>query len=356
MPGTSGLELKGFAFAKTGLNSWGVAASVTKGTRFLNDGGVKYSPIFVEDRSFGETELGPAEYGDLNPTNATLTGQARYEDHNYILRALAMGSPATVTLSNSAAGQTPSWKHIVDIAPHIDGLAATFAFDKKLFTEEVTSAKVCGFGETVGEGGIINESFTILGVAPTDISSVNINSTIYGATFPSLLGKVFRNQGVVRINAQSGGSLGAGDTLSFVGAIEFTFNRPHDSVFCFGSRDIIEPGGTDFPAISARLMLERANTLTVNSIRAALRVGTAYKMDVTYSGAFINSTDRLSRLWQFPYVEVQDHDSAAAGSGQIKPAALFMLKKPASAPTGMTGVTHAIRLTQIMANSAHAFA
>jgi len=356
MPGTSGLELKGFAFAKVGTNSWGVAASVTKGARFLSDGGVKYAPVFVEDRSFGETELGPAEYGDLNPTNATLQGQARYEDHNHVLRALAMGSPATVAIATSVAGQVTSWRHVIDIAPSIDGFAATFAFDKKLFTEEVTTAKVTGFGETVGEGGIINETFTLLGVAPTDISSININSTIYGASFPALNGKVFRNQGVVRMNLQTGGALGSTDTLVFTGAIEFTFNRPLDSVFCYGGRDIIEPSGTDFPAISARLMLERANTVTVNSIRTALRVGTAWKADVTYSGAFINSTDRYSRLYQFPYVEVQDHDTAAAGPGQIKPVALLMLKKPASAPTGMTGVTHSFRVTEVKINSVHAFA
>jgi len=356
MPGTSGLELKGFAFAKVGLNSWGVAASVTKGTRFLDDGAVKYSPIFVEDRSFGETELGPAEYGDLNPTNATLTGQARYEDHNHILRALAMGSPATVAISTSAAGQVTSWRHVIDMAPSIDGLAATFAFDKKLFTEEITTAKVCGFGETVGEGGIINETFQILGVAPTDISSININSTIYGASYPALTGKLFRNQGVVRMNLQSGGALGASDTLVFTGAIEFTFNRPHDSVFAYGSRDIIEPGANEFPVISARIMLERANTVTVNSLRVGLRAGTAWKADVTYSGAFINSTDRYSRLYQFPYVEIQDHDTRAAGAGQIKPIAVAMLKKPAAAPTGMTGVTHAFRLTEVKVNSVHAFA
>jgi len=356
MPGTSGLELKGFAFAKVGLNSWGVATSVTKGARFLDDGGVKYSPIFVEDRSFGETELGPAEYGDLNPTNATLNGQARYEDHNHVLRALAMGSPAAVAIATSAAGQVTSWRHVIDMASHIDGLAATFAFDKKLFTEEVTTAKVLGFGETVGDGGIINETFQILGVAPTDISTINTQSVVYTATFPALNGKVFRNQGVVRMNLQTGGALGASDTLVFAGAIEFTFNRPHDSVYCYGSRDIIEPGGNEFPAISARIMLERANTITVNSIRTALRAGTAWKADVTYSGAFINSTDRYSRLYQFPYVEVQDHDTKTAGAAQIKPVAMALLKKPASAPTGMTGVTHAFRLTEVKVNSVHAFA
>src|SRR5689334_3825327 len=116
MLGTTGREMKGFAFAKFGTNSWGVAASVTKGARFMSDGGLKFQPTFVEDRSFGETFLGLADYGDVSPVDLTLAGQGRYEDSNYILEALCLGSPAAVTISTSAAGQTTSWLHVIDPA------------------------------------------------------------------------------------------------------------------------------------------------------------------------------------------------------------------------------------------------
>jgi len=347
--------MKGYAFAKCGLNSWGVAASVTKGTRFSGDGGLKYGPQFIEDKSFGETFTGPAEAGDLNPSNLTLPAQARYEDNNFILRALCMGSPNAVTISTSASGQVTSWKHIIDLAPSIDGLCATFAFDRRLFVEEIPSAKIFGFGEAVGDGGVINETFKVLGVAPTDISSININSTVYGASYPALNGRVLRSQGVFRINAQSGGALGGGDTLAATGAVEFNFERPQDAPHAYGSADIIEPADNDFPMPSITLSLERANTITVNSFRAALRAGVAYKADVTYSGIFINSTDRYSRLYQFPYVELQDQEAAANGAAQVKPKLMFMLKKPSAAPTGMTGVVNPFRLTQIMINSTVAF-
>lgn len=355
MAGTTGRDMKGWAFAKCGTNSWNVAASVTKGTRFQSDGGVRYSPQFVEDRSFGESYLGPADAGDLNPSDLTLTAQSRYEDHNYILRALCMGSPAAVTLSNSASGQVPSWKHIIDLAPSIDGLCATFACDKKLFIEEVTSAKVYGFSEKVGQGGVIEETFKILGTAPTDISSININSTVAGASYPALNGKVMRKQGVFRINAQSGGSLGAGDTITVTGAIEYTFERPQDRSYAYGSSSIIEPADNEFPMPMLKVNFERANTLTVNSFRAALRVGTAYKADLTYSGAFINSTDQYSRLYQFPYVELQGAGADTDGAAQVKPDITFVLKKPSSAPTGMTGVTQPFRVTHIMTSSIVAF-
>jgi hypothetical protein len=355
MAGVTGREMKGYAFGFTGVNSWGVATSVTLGTRFATDGGLKYSPQFVEDRSFGEEFLGPAEYGDLNPTDLTLTGQARYEDNNYRLRAAVMGSPAAVTISTSASGQTTSWLHITDLAPSTDGRALTFAFDRKLFVEEVATAKVYGFSERPGDGGVIEESFRVLGVAPTHTSTINTRSILYDASYPALNGKVFRKQGVFRINAQSGGSLGGSDTISVLGSIEFSFERPQDRSYSYGSADIIEPADNEFPLPSIRLMFDRANTLTVNSFRAALSAGTAYKADCTYSGAFINSTDRYTRTWQFPYVEIQDQATPTQGAQQVKPNTMFMLKKPSAAPTGMSGVTQPFRLREIRTNSIIAF-
>lgn len=355
MPGTTGREMKGWAFAKFGANSWGVAASVTKGTRFMGDGGLKFQPTFVEDRSFGETFLGPSDTGDYQPTDISLGGQERYEDFHYCLEALAMGSPATVAISTSAVGQTTSWTHVIDLAPSIDGLGATFAMDRRQYVEEITSAKVYGFGETVGEGGVLEQSFRLLGTAATDISSVNINSTVYGATFPSLGGKMYRNQGTFRMNLQSGGALAASDALT-VETIEFSFERPQDRSFAYGSKNIIEPADNEFPTPTLSVSFPRMNTISANSLRAAIRSSTAYKADCTYLGVLINSTDTYKKLYQFPYIELQDFSTPAAGAAQVKPRAMFMIKKPASAPTGMTGVTNPFRITRVMVNSVHAFA
>lgn len=356
MPGVTGREQKAVAFAKCGTNSWNVAASVTKGARFTSDGGMKYTPTFVEDRSFGETFLGPAEYGDIAAVDLSYEGQARYDDYNYILEALAMGSPATVAISTSASGQTTSWKHVMDLAPSIDGLCATFAIDRKLYVEEVPSAKIYGFSETYGEGGIVMQGFKALGSTVTDISSININSTVYGASYPALLGKVFRNQGVFRINAQSGGSLGASDAV-VAESMEFTFTRPQDQSYGTSSSAIIEPADNEFPEVSLTVTFPRMNTVTANSLRTALRAGTAYKCDWTYTGlTYINSTDRFSKLYQAPYAELQDFETPTAGAAQVKPKAMFKLKKPSAAPTGMSGVTGPFRITRTMQNSVNAFA
>jgi hypothetical protein len=357
MAGVTGREMKALAFAKHGTNSWNVAASVTKGARFETDGGIKHMPTFIEDRSFGEQWLGPAEAGDVQPVDATLPSQARYEDHNYVLEALAMGSPATVALATSASGQVTSWRHVIDLAPSIDGLGATFAMDRKLYVDEVTSAKIYGFSETFGDGGVVMQSFKILGSQCTNISSININSTVWGASFPTLLGRIQRSQGVFRINAQGGGSLSGSDAISFAGGFEFTFERPQDRSYGMGSAHVLEPADNEFPEVSVRVTFERMNTVTANSLRSGLTVGTAYKADVTYTGGtFINSTDRYSKLYQFPYMELQEFETPTAGAAQVKPVAMFKLKKPSSAPTGMSGVTNPFRITRVMVNSVNAFA
>lgn len=357
MPGVTGREQKGVAFAKCGTNSWNVAASVTKGLRSQTDGGMKHTPTFVEDRSFGETFLGPADFGDTQAPDLTFPAQARYADFNYVLEALAMGSPATVALSTSASGQVTSWRHVIDLAPSIDGLSATFAIDRKLYVDELTSGKVYGYTEAYGDGGILMQSFKVLGSKVTDISSININSTVYGASYPALGNKIYRNQGVLRINAQGGGALGASDAIAAAETVEFTFVRPQDRSYGHGSTEILEPADNEFPDVSLKVTFARCNTVTANSFRAAFRAGATYKADLTYtSTTLINSTDAYSKLYQWPYVELQDFETPTAGAAQVKPVATFKLKKPSAAPTGMTGVTTPFRITRVQVNSVNAFA
>jgi hypothetical protein len=320
----------------------------------MGDAGLKFKPVFVEDKSFGETFLGASDTGDTEPCDLTPGGQARYEDHHYILEALAMGSPTAVSISTSTSGQVTSWQHILDLAPNIDGLGATFAIDRKLYVEEIPSAKIYGFGETVGDGGVVEQTFKILGTKATNISSTNINSTVYGATYPSLNGKIFRKQSTFRINKQSGGSLGSSDA-AVLESYEFDFGRPQDRTFGTGSETIIEPGDNEFPEITFRVTYARMNTVSANSLYAFMRAGDTFKADLTFLGAFINSTDQWKKLYQFPYMELQDFATPSSGATQVKPTALFVLKKPSSAPTGMSGVTMPFRITRIMQNSVVAF-
>jgi hypothetical protein len=352
MPGVTGRVVK-MAFEKFGLNSWGVAASVTKGMYFSNDGGIKLDPNIVEDDAFGQTFIATADVGNIAPPSPSLASVARYNDYSYIWEALAMGSPTAVTLATSASGQVTSWQHVIDLAPDNSGLGLTIATDKTVHVMELTSAKVHGFTLEDGEGGMMRETYKVTGSKPTVISSTNINSTVAGATFPSLSNRIMKRQGVFRMNLNSAGSLGASDAMQ-VESLKFTFERPVDTPHVYGQDFIIEPADNGFPAFDLEMTFPRCTTNVANSLEAGLRDATAFKADWTFLGSYINSTDQYKALYQFPYIQLTDFEAPVTGANQVKPKAMFKARLAPTSPTGMPFI-NPFRLTRVLVNSTVAF-
>lgn len=341
------------AFAKFATNSWGVAASVTKGLHLESDAGLTPQPQYVESETFNQGFLSRAEVGDFTAPDLTLTQQARYEDHSYILEALVMGSPVAPTVVTSTGGN--AYQHIIDLSPRVDGLGITLAFRRgDFYVEELTSAKVYGFAETFGNGGVVQQSFRVLGSKPTNQSSINTNSTVAGANFPNFGNRIFRKSGVFRMNLQSGGSLAANDEIK-VESFALDVTRPQDAPFVTGQDYVYEPGDNGFPELTARVQFPRMTTVTANSMYRFLTAGTALKADMTYTGGLINSATNQSKLYQMPYIELQEWSAPLTGANQVKPTATLRLKEVTSAPTGMAGVTRPLRIVRVMANSAVAF-
>ena len=354
MAGQTGRSFK-MAFEKFGANSWGAAASVTKGIYFESDAGMQYRPAQITDNAFGQTFLGQADPGLVEAPALSFTGRDRYDDYQYIWEALAMGSPAAVTISTSASGQTTSWRHQMDLSDAIDGLGLTVAIDKNLYVDELTSVKVHGFEVTQADNGAMNQSFRVTGSKPTNISSININSTLAGATYPTLGNRIMQQQGVFRLNAFSAGSLVAADAIK-AESIRLVFDRPQDAPHVYGQDFIDEPADNGFPEAMIEVTYPRMNTVSANSLYAALRSSTAFKADWTFSGAYINSTDRYSKLYQFPYLQLMDDGFLAATNGaqQVKPTVRFALRQAPSSPSGMAFI-RPMRLTRIMTQSVVAF-
>jgi len=353
MAGVTGREVK-IAFAKFATNSWGVAASVTRGAYFQTTGGLRLQPMRVNDEAFGQAFLGRGDLGDVTPPDLTWVGRSRYDDHGFVLDALAMGSPVAATLSNSAAGQVASYQHIIDLAASTDGLGLTAAADKVLYVDELTSAKVFGFGETVGDGGVMDRSYRLLGSKPTNISSINTRSTVHGASFVPLGNRVFRNQGTFRLNVQGGNSLVAADAIK-IEQFEFTFERPQDGPHVFSQDYIFEPADNGFPVVQFKVTYPRMTTISASSLYAALRTNPIFKADLTFSGAFINSTDQYKRVYEFPHVELDGWNGAdVSGAEQVKPEATFTAKLATSSPANMPFV-NPFRLTLINTHAAAAF-
>lgn len=352
MAGITGRQVD-IAFAKFGLNSWGVAASVTKGIYFNSDGGLKLAPTIIDDDAFGQIFVEQAEVGDVAPPSPSFGGTSRYDDHSYIWDALAMGSPAAVTIATSAAGQTTSWTHQFNLADVIDGLGLTLAVDKTLYVEELTNAKVFGWDEQDGSGGMISRSYKVIGSKTTNISSVNINSTVGGANYPALGNRIFKKQGVFRMNKHAAAGLAAGDIVK-AETVKFSWERPQDSPHIFGQDFVDEPADNGFPTFSVDVGYPRMNTPAANSLYAGLRDGTAWKADWTFTGALINSTDAYKKLYEWPYLQLESFEATITGANQVKPKATFKARMAPTSPTGMAFV-RPFRLTRIMQQSVVAF-
>lgn len=345
MAGVTGRVTKA-AFAKFATNSWGVAAAVTRGIYLTSTAGLRLQPARVNDLAFGQAFLGRGDLGDVTAPDLTWVARSRYDDHEFVLDALAMGSPAAATISTSASGQTTSWQHILDLAPSIDGLGATFAIDEVLYVNELTSAKITGFSEKVGDGGVMDRSWKILGSKPTDISSTNTRSIVNAASFVSLGNRIFRNQLAFRINVQGASALASTDEQK-AEEVEFIFDRPQDAPHVTNQDYVLEPADNGFPTVQIKVKFPRMTVSSASSLYAALRLNTIFKADLTYTGAFINSTDRYKRLYQFPHLELDEWNGAPIeGAQQVKPEATFSAKLAVSSPTGIPFV-NPFRLTLI---------
>jgi len=355
--GQTGRTMK-MAFAKFGANSWGVAASVTAGIYFDSDGGLQYQPEMIDDPAFNQTFLGQSQPGLVTAPEISLSGRARYNDWQYALEAMALGSPTAggnANISTSTSGQSTSWSHAIDLAPNTDGVGLTFAIDKNQYVEEIMSAKVVGWTFSNESNGAMQSTFQVLASKPTNISSVNINSTVGGANFPSLGNRVVMQQGTFRMNLNAAGALAAGDAIQ-AESITLEFTRPQDSPHIFGQDYIAEPADQGYPQVMLTIRRPRMNTLSANSAYAAIRSGQAFKADWTFNGAYINSTDQYQMLFQFPYLQFTSDGFSASveAANQVKPEWKMVGKLASTSPTGMA-VVNPMKLTRINANSPGAF-
>ena len=354
MPGgVTGREVSA-AFVKAPNNSWGVTTAVTKGIYLTSDGGMKPNPDIITDPSFGQRFLGPSEVGNQQAVAFTLEKQARYHDHGFILEALAMGSPAAVTLSNSVSGQTASFQHVIDLAQNINGLSITFAIDKSVHVEEMTSAKVHGWSIENGDGGVMRQTFQLLGSKPTITGTTNTPGAIAAASFPTLDKRLQMQQGVFRMNVNSGNTLASTDAVDLEG-IKFSFSRPQDAPNVFGQQYCVEPADNGFPTFDLELSYPRMTAASASSTRAALEAGTAWKADWTFTGVSINATDSYQFKLQFPYLQIVEWEAPTSGANQIKPKVKLAARLAPTSPSGMPFL-NPMRLTRITNFSFHAFA
>ena len=345
------------AFGILGANSWGVATSVTRRAYFESDAGMTSKPTYVDDQSFGQTYLGPADVGDFEPIDVTLTGQQYYDHWTHWFEAIAMGSPAAASVvSSQAANSLVAYSHVIDLAATNNGRAMTVASDKVQFVEEITSAKCYGFGFGVGTGGVLTSAYKLMGSKSINSSTINTRSTVVAsAVAPALSNRIYRNQGTIRMNLQSAAGLAGSDALADVTDVTFDFTRPLDPALVYGQNYTIEPLDNGFPEARITMRFARATTVSTNSFYAAVQAGVVFKADATFTGTYINSTTQRSFKVEFPHLEPEGTFTfTVAGAEQARPEIVFRAKQATAAPTGMSFTTP-FRLTRISVNSTTAF-
>jgi hypothetical protein len=85
--------------------------------------------------------------------------------------------------------------------------------------------------------------------------------------------------------------------------------------------------------------------------------GGLQKADCVMAGDFVNSTDRYTKTYQWPHLELQEWSAPMEGPNQVKPVGTFVLKKPDTTVTSAAGMPFAgiMRIRRITTQSVVAF-
>jgi hypothetical protein len=111
--------------------------------------------------------------------------------------------------------------------------------------------------------------------------------------------------------------------------MEFTFERPQDRSFGYGSANIIEPADNEFPVPTFAVTFPRMNTVSANSLYGR-GFGRPRRTRRLHVSRHVHQLDRpVQEALPVPVHGAAGlPDADAAGAAQVKPRATFVLKKP----------------------------
>lgn len=358
MAGLNGRDVR-VAFARS--NTWGTPASVTKQINLRSLDGFHAKPGVVVDESFNQAFVGEGEMGDYAPSTPELQMDLRYDGAGPLLVAAAMGSAAAPSVVSSvAANSLIAYSHVLTLATDLTKFY-TFAADMggpgggTHFVLELPTAKPTGFSIQVGDNGKMQLSVPVVANKAVYNSAVNVNSTIGGAAADPLANRVFRKQGVFRMNLQSAGSLAGADAQD-VKEVVIRASRPvaqDDHVF--GKDYVIEPDDDGWAEFDVDLTFPRMTSQNANSLVIAWPAGTHLKGDFTFTGNYINSVTQYGMLFQFPALQIAEWDAPLTGHNLIRPTAKAKARLATTSPSGMAFV-QPLRITVTNMNSANLLA
>jgi hypothetical protein len=352
--GITGRQVRA-AFARS--STWNTPASVTQQLLIQSTAGLDDQPTLVEDPAFGQGYMGTPEIGDRPALTPSLPMQLRFEQGSDVLIAGAMGSAAApASTSGQGANSLVAYTHALTLAPVVTHMFS-LANDLIQYVQEVPTFKVRGFNIKVGNNGVMEIGFPIVGNRAKYDSTTNTNSTVGAATAATPGNRAFRRNATLRMNAQTGGSLVAADAMTLAKEFTLNFARPLASAdFVLASDTVAEPDDDGIAEFGLDVTFARMNSVTANQLATAFSAGSAFKADVTMLGTYINSTTQRTLKFEFSNLLVSKYDATVAGHGLLRPVVSFKGYSVVAAPTGMSGLTDPLRVTIINARATNLLA
>lgn len=239
-------------------------------------------------------------------------------------------------------GATTAYAYIYKWLKALDGKFITFAKSMTHYVDEVPSLKVDGITIKGEIGKALQLIVNTVPINKVHDSTVNTLATFANVTYFEKANRVMFSDGVFRMNDQSGDALADGNKI-YPASFELTAKRKQKGEYTGQYRttganpqDLIdEPTNNDTPEIRLKLQFPRHTGVTYLN---ALGADTRKKMDITFTGALIESTYYRKFMLQFPHLQLAS-DDVADEKGIIKEPIELIVHGATAAPTGMTGIT-----------------
>jgi hypothetical protein len=320
---------------------WGtpVAAGANHGLLVLTSGLSREFEV-LEDLSLGSAwELDP-QRGKLSG-GGDLTGWLRYDNNEWLLIALLMGTAGVPAATTDASAKL----HTLQLADGIAGKFATIA--QKMKSDEVwefPSVKPVSMRLVGGKREPI--AYTIGCVAShlnrNAGSGTNNTTTIATITQRETLRRIVPDEAAyVRINDQAAIALAAGDAHP-LSHFELVFTRPQEGDHVLdGNVFVTEPIGTAHAMPTDLQVVFPVYEDKADALLDKFEADTPQKIEIFAQGPIIGGTERYRITIQMPQaVMVGKPDLAITGPGKLACTLRYKLTKAAAAPAGMTGVTN----------------
>lgn len=355
--GVTARETKvGINIATAGSWSTGIATATAVGAgdgHYLRDNvDIQHKRQISKEEVATRAFIGAIQVSNIEAVQTQLPMFLHYHDvWQNVLFALALGTGGTAPVQ---IGTSTVYTNTFEPATTRTNLYATIVRDKVQDISEVPGAVFTGFEIRVAEMGRIEVDWLFTGDQEKVDSAINTATQITALTFPTLGRRWFFNDCNIRLNAQSGGALGAGDVMKFT-AMKLRVEQPIDVKFVGGSPSIIQPLDNGFPKVTLDLTFARYDAVS-KAFFAAHKNGTLYKGDIIFTGPLIDATTSWGLMFQFPNLAVMAYESTMPTVQQSEPKISLDALDTTAAPTGMSGVTKPIRVTTTGISTVNPFA